>query len=589
MWPAFQAGGGPTILSGNPFIPTSVQSQMTALNLPSFRIGSMNYGLPNMDTNVNRVTDRYVVGVDGAFSALGKPWTWNAYYQYGKVESKTKILGALQTARYALAVDAVRNPTTGAIVCRSTLTSPLNGCSPVNPLGLGVISQAGLNYVIGVTSLVTTLEQDVFAASTQGEFGSTWAGPVAVALSGEYRKDTAKGVPSGGGPWFAGNFSAFDGSNNVKEVAVEALVPLARGAAFADNLELSLAGRYTDYAYSGAVETWKVGAVWSPVPSLRFRSTLSRDIRAPNFNELLAASNSGQRSVFDPFTNTTPQFFGENTGNPALLPEEGDTFEVGLVFQPSFIPGFSASIDYWDIELKGAVARPNDVQIITFCFQGRQQFCNNVERTNGVISKITQFPFNLASQRRTGIDVELSQNLEASSLNDSWGGQFSVNAVGTFYTKSSQDDGLGGGSYSTLGDMGQLVVGPPDWRAVLNVGYALGGFTGSLTGRAQSDGVLDARWIECRSGCPTSGAFTKTVEDNSVDGIFYLDGSVSYDFDMADMKVEAFFNVRNILNKDPSIVPQGPSDFTYVSPLSKGSSGFDLLGRQYLVGLRVRM
>lgn len=590
MWPAFQAGNGPTILSGNPFIPDSVQAQMTALGLASFRIGSMNYDLPNMATDVNRVTDRYVVGAAGSFDFFNNPWTWNAYYQYGKVTSTTSILGALHSGRYALAVDAVHNPATGAITCRSTLTNPSNGCVAWNPLGLGVNSQAALNYVIGVTSVEQILRQDVYAASVQGEVGSTWAGPISVAFSGEYRKDEASGDPTGGGPWFAGNFGAFAAENSVTEGAFETVLPLAKGVMFADTFDLNAAVRVTDYEFSGRVETWKVGAVWVPVPGLKFRGTRSHDIRAPNFSELFAVSNSGQRSVFDPFTNTTPQFFGENTGNPNLDPEIGDTFEVGVVLQPSFMPGFSASVDYWNIELEGAVARPGDVDIMTFCFQGRQEFCNNIERdAGGVITKITQFPFNLASQKRTGIDVDLRQTLDASSVVSSWNGRLSLSALGTFYTKSSQDDGLGGGSYSTLGDMGQLRVGPPDWRVAANVAYALDTFTASLTARAQSDGVIDARYIECTTGCPASTGFAKTIEDNSVDSIVYLDASVSYGFNFPNLKLEAFFNVRNLLDTDPSIVPLGPSDFTYVSPLSKGSSGFDLLGRQYLVGFRLSM
>ena len=43
------------------------------------------------------------------------------------------------------------------------------------------------------------------------------------------------------------------------------------------------------------------------------------------------------------------------------------------------------------------------------------------------------------------------------------------------------------------------------------------------------------------------------------------------------------------LNRDPEIVPEGPTDFTYVFPLSKGSSGFDLMDRQFLLGVRIRM
>jgi outer membrane receptor protein involved in Fe transport len=487
-------------------------------------------------------------------------------------------------------VDAVRDPATGQTVCRSTLTNPSNGCIPWNPLGLGVNSDAARAYVIGLTSVEQTIRQDVYAAAVQGELGSTWAGPISVALSGEHRKDEADAVPSGGGPWFAGNFAAFDAENSVSEAAFETVLPLAKSAPFAESLDLNAAIRITDYEYSGKVETWKVGFVWAPIEGLRFRGTTSRDIRAPNFSELFATANSGQRSVFDPFTNTTPQFFGETTGNPNLDPEIGNTVEIGVVFQPVSMPGFSASVDYWTIELEDAVARPNDVQIVTFCFQGRQEFCNNIERdANGVITKITQFPFNLASQERSGVDVDIRHTFDASSIVGSWDGRFSVGALATFYTKSTQDDGLGDGEYSTLGDMGQLVVGPPDWRAAATLAYGLETFSAALTARAQSDGVIDARYIECRSGCPASSGFAKTIEDNSIASIFYLDASVSYGFEIANTKVEAFFNVRNLLDEDPSIVPQGPSDFTYVYPLSKSSSGFDLLGRQWLLGLRMSM
>ncbi len=583
-WPPFQAGNGPTILSGNAFIPASVQAQMTALGLPSFRIGSMNYDLPTVGNDVNRETQRYVVGLDGDFGLFGNPWTWTAYYQYGETESTTDVLGVVQTARYALAVDAVRDPVSNEIVCRVTLTDPTHPCLPWNPLGINVNNAAARDYVTGTSTVVQTIEQSVVAASVQGALFENWAGPVSVALSAEYREDKAKGVPSGGGPWFAGNFSAFEGSNSVMEGAFETVVPLANGLPFADRLDLNAAIRITDYEYSGTVETWKVGAVWAPIDGVKFRGTRSVDIRAPNFNELLAVGNSGQRSAFDPFTNTIPQYFGATRGNPNLQPEEGNTYEVGVVLQPSFLPGFSASIDYWNIELTGAIASPNDNQTLLFCFEGRQQFCNNIQRdAAGVITQVTLIPFNIGSQKKSGIDIELTQTF------DGLGGQFRLAALSTFYRTSTVDEGLGNGPYSTLGDMGQSIVGPPDWRLTANLAYMRDSFTGSLTVRAQAEGVLDARWIECSSNCPPSGAFAKTIEDNTVDSTYYLDASLSYGFRVGGFDFETYFNVRNLLNKDPEIVPQGPTDFTYVYPLSKGSSGFDLLGRVYLLGLRMNM
>ena len=589
-WPPFQAGNGPTILSGNPFIPASVQAQMTALGLPSFRIGSMNYDLPNVANYVNRATQRIVVGASGKFGLFNDTlWSWNAYYQYGRTRSETDVHDVVQTARYALAVDAVRAPN-GEIVCRSTLTNPNNGCVPWNPLGTGVNTQAGLNYVTGISTVVQTLNENIFAASVTGEPFNDWAGPVSFALSAEHRNDKAGGVPSGGGPWFAGNFSAFSASNKVTEGSLETVVPLAKEAPFAQSLDLNAAIRVTDYEFSGTVETYKVGLVWAPLDSVKFRGTYSKDIRAPNFNELFAVGNSGQRSAFDPFTGTIPQYFGATRGNPNLKPEEGKTAEFGVVFQPSFLQGFSASVDYWSIKLTGAIASPNDNQTLQFCFNGQTDFCKNIHRdANGVVDQVVLTPFNLASQKRSGIDVEISQQKPLGDWVSSWDGTISARILGTYYLSSKQDDGLGGGEYSTLEDEGQLLVGPPKWRLTSNLNYSLGGFTGALIARMQSAGKIDARYIECQTNCPVSSTATNaiTIEDNHIAGAFFLDGSLSYDFQLGERaSLETFFNVRNILNRAPPYVPQGPTDFTYVYPLSKG---FDLLGRQFLAGVRLKM
>ena len=109
--------------------------------------------------------------------------------------------------------------------------------------------------------------------------------------------------------------------------------------------------RATDYSTSGYVTTWKLGATWAPIEDIRFRVTRSRDIRAPNLNELFQAGTANSDSVrnpnFDPNNPANgPQFFpysGLTTGNPALQPEKADSWNIGGVITPRFLPGFSAS------------------------------------------------------------------------------------------------------------------------------------------------------------------------------------------------------------------------------------------------------
>ncbi len=608
-WPPFQAGNGMTILSGNPFIPASVQAQMDAAGVTQFRIGSMNYDMPTVGNRAKRNTTRYVVGIDGKFDAMDTAWSWNAYFQRGHTRAATDVEDVMNITRWTLASDAVTVTSAnvgnsglrvGSIACRSTLTNPTNGCSPWNNLGTGVNDIAGLKYITGLSHVNQSIKQNVFAASVTGEPVSTWAGPVSVALSLERRDEVAAGRPDPQpgtyGTWFAGNFANFYGKNHVTEGAAETVVPLAKDEAWARALDVNGAVRVTDYKLSGMVVTWKGGASYTPIDDIRFRGTVSRDIRAPNFNELFAVNNSGFRSAFDPFTNTTPQFFGENKGNLNLRPEKATTWEIGTVLSPTFAPGLTVSVDYWNIKLKDAIGSANDNQVLLFCFQGRQDFCSAITRdppaagqTVGVVNKLTQQPFNLASRQNAGIDVEGSYNTPLGDILGDAPGDLSIRSQWTFYTKSNVDDGLGQGVYSTLGNAGQLFRGPPRWRQITTVGYTLDRLRSSVSFRAQSAGQIDNRFVQCTTGCPVLTGVAKTIENNRLPGAFYIDAALSYVIPVGDADIETFFNVRNLLNKDPGIVPQGPTDFTYTYPLSLGASGYDVLGRVLRAGVRFRM
>ena len=255
-WPPFQAGNGATILSGNPFIPASVQAQMTALGVTQFQIGSMNYDMPNVKNRAKRGTNRYVIGADGKFMAFESSWTWNAYFQIGETRATTDVFDLLNQTKWRLATDAVRAPN-GNIVCRSTLTtSPTNGCVPWNNLGTGVNGVEAIKYSFGLSRVNQRLVQNIYAGSVQGEPFSTWAGPVSVAFNVEHRDEAARGKPDpaqGTFSWFAGNFSAFSATNYVTEGSAETVVPLAKGQQWADSLDLNAAVRVTDYKTSGMV------------------------------------------------------------------------------------------------------------------------------------------------------------------------------------------------------------------------------------------------------------------------------------------------------------------------------------------------
>ena len=87
------------------------------------------------------------------------------------------------------------------------------------------------------------------------------------------------------------------------------------------------------------------------------RGTRSRDIRAPNLNDLYNSGSTTNQVVIDTGrTGTGISYLGTTRGNPALVPEKADTTGLGVVIQPQFFPGFSVSADYWNIDLAGAIS-----------------------------------------------------------------------------------------------------------------------------------------------------------------------------------------------------------------------------------------
>lgn len=585
-FPHYQVGAGAIISSGNPFIPSSVQQQMTDLGLGSFRLGSMNYDMPYVAVDTMRAANRFVLGAEGRLDALHTQWSWNAYAQLGETSSKYDTRNVENTFNYALALDAVRDPVTGAIVCRSTLTDPTNGCVPWNPMGTQVNSAAAKDYLLGTAHADQTTRQTVYAASITGRPFSNWAGPVSLALSGEYRKEQAT-VDSDPlaqrGAWRSGNLQPLDAGFHVAEVAVETLVPLAARLPLVHNWDLSAAFRATDYEISGSVQTWKVGMTYAPRPDVRFRGTISRDIRAPNISELFQELNIGLTATYDPVTNTTPTHGRTQRGNLSLKPEKADSVTVGVVIQPAVVPGFSLSVDYWDIDLKDAVTLIGGSQTINLCYGGRPDLCSKITRVNGVITTVEQGNYNLARQRASGIDVDATYRVPLSTLVRDWDGEVLFRFNGTRYLENVTDDGI-----SPPDDSVGTVAGVPATVLTASVAYEVGNLQASLSARSFSGVVADNDYIECRTGCPESTVHQRTFDRLGSGGATYFDASVSYRLsDLLGSRGDArvFLNVRNLLDEDPELTPQiGTTGLGYIYSRSQNGR-WDKLGCIWRAGV----
>lgn len=559
--------GNLSIQSDNAFLPDSIRAP--AGQGTSLTFGTWNQDIGKLEVRNDIQTYRAVAGLQWK---LGGSWTFDAYYQYGRTDAHNEVANETIIARYNQAIDAVRD-SSGAIVCRD----PANGCVPLNIIGTGVASPAAIAWVTGTTERDSRIEQHVAAASVQGEPFSTWAGPVSVAVGGEYRKEKVSETVdplSLTNAYFSGNFKPINGAYSVKEGFAEVVVPLAKDAPFLQSLEANGAVRVTDYSTSGTVTTWKIGGTWRPVDDILFRAVRSRDIRAPNIADLFAQSQATQ-VVTDPFNggriDTITAFL--NSGNPNLKPEIAQSFTAGVVLTPRWINGLSVSFDYYNIKIGGYITSiaGNTQQAVDLCFIGNQAACSLVTRgSDGRISSVRLAGTNAGSLRTSGFDIEAAYRFDLGA------GRMSLRALASHLSKLNVDTSVVRTEYA--GEVsGQNVLASvpayfPKWRGSLTASYEQGGFTLGLIGRFIGKGVV------------ANSFNSTTIANNTIKAVGYLDAAISYRFEDVKSSPELFLAVENVLDRDPPrVAPNSALQF-----LNTGTSpGFyDTIGTSFRVGIR---
>ena len=264
------------------------------------------------------------------------------------------------------------------------------------------------------------------------------------------------------------------GDYDVKEVFGEVRLPIFRNQPGFEELTLDAAVRYADYSTLGGQTTWKVGGTWAPIRDFSLRGTLSKAVRAPNIAELfdpelpiqigsdqdpcnpenveLGSSNRQANCVAqlqaagvplaDILDGTnyiwenplTGRFTGTSGGNPNLDAETADTFTVGGILRPSVLPGFSLSVDYWDIKIENAISAVAAGDLLEGCLDSGDfpnvPFCNSFERrSDGGLSDLSSGQINFAQLEASGFDFAANYKFEVGENN------FGARLVGSYQEK----------------------------------------------------------------------------------------------------------------------------------------------------------
>src|SRR5581483_1321456 len=142
--------------------------------------------------------------------------------------------------------------------------------------------------------------------------------------------------------------------------------------------------------------------------SVRLRATRSRDVRAASLEERFDTTRGGV-TVRNSFLPNAPNQSGASYsgGNPNLAPEQADTWTAGIVFTPTFLTGFSASVDWYKITINDAIDQPTAQQVVDAASRGDPQYTPLVVLDAGKnIIEVDRFFINFSQQFIAGVDFE---------------------------------------------------------------------------------------------------------------------------------------------------------------------------------------
>lgn len=648
--------GQPTFLGGtlpgtfrldNPFLSqqarTTLQTALPA-GATTFTIRRFNTDFGFRSEVVKRDTFRIVGGVEGGFN---DDWRYEVSFNFGHTDIDFVSKNSTLIANFNKASDA--RLVNGQVVCGINAdTNPANDdpkCVPLNLFGSGAPSQAALDYINFDASSVSEAEQIGALAFLSGDLSQLFelpGGPIGFAVGAEYRSETASSVfdPISSDPanlTFFNVFAPFRPPElQVKEAFGEVRIPLLRDLPFAQELTVEASGRVSDYnqGSTGTVFAYNVSGIYAPIRDIRFRAGYAKSVRAPTLSDLFStqtqtfinslvdpcsqtqinsnpnrAKNCAAAGVpttlvnpangqVIPFTNAAASGVrAANRGNPDLREEVSKSLTAGFVAQPRFLPGFSLSVDYYDIKINDVIFTLLGQTVINQCYNDPggidNPFCAVVTRrttgpfvgtfagqTTQVIAGVTYEipgsetgfatfgqPFNYAKLETSGIDMEVAYRTRIM-------GDTVLNLRG-FLSWVDKKNSFSVVTDPNFADRLLTEIGDPEWEASFKANLDFGEFKIGY----------DLRWIDKATignyedqfsfqGRPPENAdFTEEV---FYPDVFYHD--LRFEFKPTE-QFKFYTGVDNVMDRLPPLGLLGTGG---------GSGIYNTLGRYFYAGAEIK-
>jgi iron complex outermembrane receptor protein len=585
----FDGAGGSVAYLDNPFLPPALRQFMVTNGLTRLDISRTYGNFPVMRELHDRKNFTLGQNLGGTLAGGLK---WKAFHQYGRATDDVGTTDIPYTSHWLAARDVVADPATGEPVCRDA-AARASGCIPLDIFSLAPPTEALKTYVLGTRREKRTNTQSVFGASIAGNVFSLPHGDASLTLGMEHRRETletrddplARTELTFGIAGYAAH-PDLEVSSHVSEAYGSLVLPLLEDIPFARHLDIEGAYRYSHYSTAGGTHSWKVGGTWSPADGIGFRATRSRSVRTPDFGELYEgviisevgsisdpceagdyyqnetrSANCRALGIVTPLVDFKMGPFITTEGNPDLKPETSDNLTLGAVLQPRFLPGFKATVDYWDIDIKDAIIQYRETTVMNLCVDLPtidNIFCRSVDRdpADGHVTAIRTRQINALRMRARGLDFSATYGVRLGGGNL----HFSFNGTYLLEQRTETTPGIPAGDIEFDGDWQH-----PRFRGTLLTSYDLGDFNISLDTRFISAGRLD---VNAKSD--------EAYDDNIIPPVVYNDLSAYLSINQV---LGMGFGINNIFDVAPP--------YTYT--VYKNGSLYDNIGRFFYTRIKVKI
>jgi outer membrane receptor protein involved in Fe transport len=513
---------------------------------------------------------------------------------------------------------------------QAKLAADIAACVPYNPFGYDPSANAAavdyFSYNAHTKAMIDQLDFLGFVNGDSSQLFELPGGPIGFVLGGEYRRERARYKDDPfveSGLTNAVTIGEFDPPTfDVKEAYGEINIPIFKETPWFYELTANGAARVSWYGGSvGSVWTWNYGGEWAPVRGLRFRGNYGKAIREPNVSEtgfpvvpnfapgftdpcsssqIAANPNRLPNCTADlgpllaGLPNVTISLPILSGSNPDLKPEVSHSLTLGVVLTPRFLPGFSASVDYYDIKVSNVIVTLSAQTIVNSCYDQptlNNPFCPLFTRFQGpgtgpfgelpgqvLGNSLLAGPQNFAKRVRRGIDLNAGYRTK---LWHNW--SLDTNLIYVHGIKSSNYEN------PTLPDFENRLLeelGDPKDEFRLDTDVKIGKFT--VGHRLHYIGPMYVNAFEdfnslpsaCSpAGCPPNNSDYADIRQYPA--VFYNDLRLQYDTGAMGMvkNVQLYVGVNNIFDRHP---PLG------TTATGSGSAIYDIYGRDYYAGIKAR-